>query len=419
MSKFKNLFSPYRGLPKEVYIIFIAKVINAMGCFVMPMMTLIMTQKIGLSSQAAGMYISISGILFMPAAWLGGKLADTIGRKVVIVIFDFMAAALYIVCGFIHPSIELIYIIILSGACMGVAGPAHDSIMADITTPENRNGAYALTYMGWNLGFAIGPIIGGMLFEKHLSLAFYGNAAAALTALSLIIIFIKETIHRTKEIPIGKNRVMEQREDGSIFKVISKRPILIYFSLIIFGYNFVYSQWSFMMPMHVAHNFSSMGPTYYGFLASFNGLVVILFTPVLTKLSEGIKSIRKMVYGGLLYTVGFGMLGLINSLPFFFIACFIFTLGEIVLSISTMPFIINYTPASHRGRMSAMLPTIFGMGYTLGPLVMGNVLLYISIERGWIWLGIMVCVFSGLMYMLEKYDKRRALEIIESEGIAE
>lgn len=406
MKKISALLNPYRGLPKEIYVIFASRIINAMGCFVMPLLTLILTEKIGLSKEMSGVYISASGLIFMPAAMIGGKLTDIIGRKKVIIIFNFLSAMLYIICGFMNPSINMIYVLMLASMSMVIAGPAHDALIADLTTPENRDGAYALSYMGWNIGFAIGPIIGGLLYENYLPLVFIGDAVTALISLGLIFIFIKETIHLTKQEVIEEGRNLETREEGTILSVLLKRPILIYFALCTFGYNFVYSQWSFMMPIHSKQNFLSLGAKYYGLMAGFNGLVVMLFTPLITKMSENTKHIRKMIYGGLLYAFGFGMLGILNTLPFFFVSVFIFTLGEIILSISITPFIANHTPMSHRGRMNAVLPIIFGMGYTLGPITMGKALGYISIELAWLLLGMVAIISSIFMYGLERYDEK-------------
>ena len=407
MKKISTLLDPYKGLPKEIYIIFISRIINAAGCFVMPLLTLILTEKIGLSKEVSGMYISASGLLFIPAAMIGGKLTDIIGRKKVIIIFDILSAMLYIICGFMNPSINMIYVLMLASTSMVIAGPAHDALIADLTTPENRDGAYALSYMGWNIGFAVGPILGGLLYENHLPLIFIGDAITALISLSLISVFIKDTLHLTKQDVTGKGRDLETREEGSIISVLLKRPILIYFALCTFGYNFVYSQWSFMMPIHSNQNFLNLGAKYYGLMAGFNGLVVMLFTPLVTRASENTKHIRKMIYGGLLYAFGFGMLGILNTLPFFFVSVFIFTLGEIILAISITPFVANHTPMSHRGRMNAVLPIIFGMGYTLGPITMGKALGYISIESAWLILGMVAIVSSIFMCGLERYDEKQ------------
>jgi MFS family permease len=415
-----KLFEPYMGLPKEVYVIFVSRIVNAIGCFVGPFLTLILTKKIGLSSDVAGLYMSAAGLLYMPASVIGGKLADTLGRRKVIMIFDAIAIMFYLICGLVQPSMTMVYLIILAGTCMSAAGPAHDSLMADLTTPENRNGAYALSYMGWNLGFAVGPLLAGLLFENHLSLIFIGDAVTALLSLLLILYFVRETIDDTKEDITDESRAMERRESGSIISVLLKRPALLIFAVVIFGYNFTYAEWGFMLPMHSEQNFGSMGATYYGYMASFNGIVVIAFTPLITWLMRRIKHTKKIVIGGLLYTFGFGMLGIYNTLPAFFISVYVFTIGEIVLSISTMPFIADNTPMSHRGRMSGVLGILFGMGYNLSPMVMGTVIKTTGIELGWIYLGIYVAVSAACMVFVERAiqkQKQEQQQLVEAEQL--
>jgi MFS family permease len=408
-----KLLEPYIGLPKEVYVIFVSRIVNAIGCFVGPFLTLILTKKIGLSSDVAGFYMSSAGLLYMPASIIGGKLSDTIGRRKVIIIFDALAIMVYMICGFVQPSITMVYLIILAGTCMSAAGPAHDSLMADLTTPENRNGAYALSYMGWNLGFAVGPLLAGMLFENHLNLIFIGDALTALLSLILIIFFVRETIGNTKQDILDNSRVMERRESGSIINVLLRRPALLIFAIVILGYNFTYAQWGFMMPMHAGQNFGDRGATYYGYMASFNGIVVIAFTPLITFLMRRITHMRKIFLGGLLYAIGFGMLGVYNTLPAFFISVFVFTIGEIVLSISTMPFIADNTPMSHRGRMSGVLGIMFGFGYIISPLIMGNIIKTTGLEQGWILLGVFVVISASCMVFVEKAIKSQKLEQLD------
>ncbi|MGN2369500.1 hypothetical protein ACTFJW_05480 [Clostridium cagae] len=48
-NKFILMFSSYLGLPKEIYILFLGKIINCIGAFIYPLLSLILIQKIGLS----------------------------------------------------------------------------------------------------------------------------------------------------------------------------------------------------------------------------------------------------------------------------------------------------------------------------------------------------------------------------------
>lgn len=408
MEFIKNYLKPYHGLPKEVYVIFVARIINAMGMFVFPLLTLIMTKKIGLSDSEAGYMLMISGLLFIPASLIGGKIADNFGRRNIIMIFDSLAAVLFTACAFVEPSMTMIWMIILPGTMMGFSDPAHNALIADVTTPENREQSYSLSYWGFNIGFIIGPALGGLLFENYLTLLFVVDALTAGIAVFLITFFIGETIHKTAE--ISDENEMEQRVSGSIFRVLYQRPILILFSIIMFGYNFTYAQWSFLMPLQVESLYSA---GLYGLLASFNGAVVMIFTPLITSMFQKYTNIGRMIIGGALYVVGFGMMGFIEAKALFVVACLIFTWGEIVVTISTMPFIANHTPASHRGRMSSILPMIMGMGYTIGPYIMGLFVEEYSYAVGWQAIGGIMIVSTFGMFLLKIWDKNHQKKEIE------
>jgi MFS family permease len=402
---FYNMFNPYRGLSKEIYILAIGRVINAAGTFVFPLLTLILTQKVHMSSADAGILLSASGIVFMLSGIIGGKLSDHIGRKKIIIIFNTLGASGYIAAAVMGMSMTTVMVILFSGFVMGIADPASGALVADITTPKNRDSAYSLFYMAMNLGFAISPLIGGLLFNNYLEILFVADAVTAFIAMILILKFIPETINKNDE-ELGEDRKLEARVKGSIFKVLLERPILIFYAVVLLGYNFVYSQWGFMYPIHAELVAPGDGAKLYGTLMSFNAIIVITLTPLLTKLLSSKKSLRRIVYGGFLYTIGFGLPGFLDRIPFLFVSVFILTVGEIVVTTSTMPFIANHTPASHRGRMNAVLPLIMGFGYMIGPLITGNVSNTIGINGTWRIVGLIMITFTALAYLLEKYDMR-------------
>ncbi len=147
-----NYFKPYRGLPKEIYVIFIARVINAMGVFVFPLLMILMKQELNMTPKESGLIMMIGGFIFTFSSLIGGKFTDTIGRKKVLVIFDSLAALCYIACALTPISTYTLYFIMGAMFCYGLSDPAHGALIADLTNKENRENAFSLTYLGFNLG---------------------------------------------------------------------------------------------------------------------------------------------------------------------------------------------------------------------------------------------------------------------------
>ena len=405
MKNLIDLVKQYRGLRKEIYIIFIARIVNSMGCFVYPLLALIMTQKLGLSTARAGTLITIVSAFSGLSLMIGGKVADTFGRKRVILLFQGAAAVVFIVCGFLKPDISLVYFIMAAPILNSIAQPAQDAMIIDLADPEKRREAFSLLYMGHNLGFAIGPVIGGILYRSHLPLVFIGDGLTTIASLTLLAIFVKETINSDEDRIKTEERVLERSEKGSVFSVLLKRPILLYFALIMFVYQFSYAQWGFTLPLQLGKIYGTYGGTNYGILGGINGAVVICLTPVIVRLTHSIKPLFIMGFGGLMYAVAFGSFAFIKTMPLFIMFIIIMTVGEISISINGSAFAANHTPASHRGRVSAAIQLIFGVGSAISPMIMGKYITVKSISSGWMLICAIMIVSSSFMFLLSKMDK--------------
>ncbi|NRZ45919.1 MFS family permease [Clostridium beijerinckii] len=77
----KDFINNYKGLPKEMYVICFATLINRLGDFVVPFLALYLTQKIGMTAAATGVIVTLSSVVGIPASILGGKISDMFGRK--------------------------------------------------------------------------------------------------------------------------------------------------------------------------------------------------------------------------------------------------------------------------------------------------------------------------------------------------
>jgi Arabinose efflux permease len=401
----KNPFSIYRGLPKGIYIIFVSRIIDNMGSVVMPMITLILTQKIGFSKSEAGILATLVMISQAPFLLMGGRLIDRIGSKKVIVIFNALGAVAYLPCVFIRPHFVMALFIGLAADLFSVASPAYNAIVTEVA-PQNRiKSAYSIIYLGFNLGLAIGPALAGILFNRHLHLLFLIDSLTCFLSLILFVLFVPDNSH------VQKQKLRAQPEEhafdlhkpGTSFLLHSR--VLLIFSIILLGYNFCYSQWGFMLPLQSTSLFKANGAQFYSLLVSANAIAVIILTPVLTMLTHRFRPITLVAFGGFFYTLAFLIFGGANLLYAFIFATIILTIGQIAVNINTNSFIAERTPPEYIGRANSLLTMINGLGIAIGPVIMGQLLMLIDYRAAWLAVAVMMLISACGMFALGKSGK--------------
>ena len=405
-------YKEYFRLPKAVYILVASKTINGLGNFIMPLLTLILTEKIGLSGSQAGFYILMLNVSFVPGLLLGGRLVDSFGRKKVIIIFHGLAAAVFLSCGFIEPSMTIVYLLILGASLLAASLPAYDALVADLTDSRNRKRAFSLMFMGHNLGFSIAPVLGGFLFKNYLYLVFIIDAFTTLISVILVALFIPDIRHshtENKDVNIGSNEVGNNKKLNVVGFLLGK-PVILVFAAVLFFYNFAYSQWAFTLPIHMVALFPEGGPKYYGMLEGLNGFLILLFTPIMTRLTLKTMPTRVIARGGIFYAISFAILVVTRQLPMFFVAVVIMTIGEMMVTVNNNTFISSVTPPQYRGRVSAVFQIIFGAGFATGPFIMGKALDYITTSQVWIIITMVVGTAALLMFLLTRKLKKMRIE---------
>lgn len=403
----------YSGLPRSVYIIFIARVVNSIGNFVFPFMTLLLTSKGGMTEEKVGWFLLLGSMLQLPGAILGGKLTDLMGRKKIMILFMGMAALCYIPCAFLIDNPQAFtyipYILILSSFFGSVANPASGAMMNDLTLPENRQAAFSLLYMGMNVGTAIGSIVAGFLFNRHMKLLFLGDAVTTLISILLLMKFVDETMPTKDDIlQIEEERIGEREEKGGLLSALLHRPSLIIFAVLDTIYSFVYAQTHFSMPLQTKAIFGDkLGASYFGTFNMINCLEVIFFTTLITLLTKKIRAVYNVSIAGLFFAVGFGMLFFVKSFWMFVLSTVIWTIGEIINATNIGVYIANHTPVSHRGRFNSIIHIISGTGGSISPYIMGGFIASKGVNNVWPIVFYMALAASFLMFLLGTYEKKR------------
>jgi len=407
-----DFFKSYSKLPRNVYILFLANVINAAGSFVYPFLAMFLTLKLGYNEYTAGIILTAVIAAEGTGKLIGGKLADWIGRKIVIIVLSLVSALIYIVIVFLDATILIPVLIILAGFIKSGAMPAINALTIDVTTKKNRNDAFSLLYLGQNLGYAVGPLTAGFLFINHIYLIFLIDAITTILAIIPVIIFIRETLYKKAGIYLTKDNIAidEKPETGNAIKLLLKKPVLYGFALISIIFSFVYAQSTFSLPIYLEKVFAENGPKYYGILMTVNAVVVIFMTILLIAFMKKFNPIINISLSGLLFAIGFGMLYFSDLYVFFIISTIVWTFGEIIQSVSSNVLIADYSPVTHRGRFNAIIYFISGVGFAAGPLLAGLFINYSGVKNVWPFmflLAIIASIMMLLLYFIEKRTRKR------------
>lgn len=127
------------------------------------------------------MYFAFN-VIFSP---LTGRFADRHGRKIPLVAGFFLVAlslALYPLVGAVW---WLLVIRLLQGAAEAPLWVNAQTAVADFSKPSNRGRAMGIYGTSWGIGFAVGPLLGGLLYTVigANALFFLGSLAALIAAL--------------------------------------------------------------------------------------------------------------------------------------------------------------------------------------------------------------------------------------------
>ena len=128
-----------------------------------------------------------------------GSYSDRAGRRPVILISLIGIGLAYILFGFSNGHLYMLFAArllagLLSSASIGVAF----AYVADVTTPQNRATGMGILGACFGLGFAFGPVLGGVLGHINLSLPAFVAAGMALTNFAVSFFVLPESLTAEK-----------------------------------------------------------------------------------------------------------------------------------------------------------------------------------------------------------------------------
>lgn len=378
LSSFRHIAAVRASTPRVFWTLWWGTLINRIGGFVVPLLSIYLTRQRNLSIREAAAVVSMFGLGQIGASLIGGVLADRVGRRFTMLIGMFGGAAMMTCLAFAESPQAMALFVGLLALIGEMYRPAVAAFVADVVEPEHRVAAYGMIYWAVNLGFAIATVVGGALAGIDFFLLFLLDAGTMAVFGVVIVLKVPETLPRKgarrdrltadevagalslDRVELDLDRKPERRGRGPLAD-----PAFVLFVLIALFFVLIPHQGGVVLTVHMmAQGFSAAE---YGVVIACNGLLIVFLQPWLTARSSRHDPVRVLALAMLIVGGGMALHGVATSVWMHIAAVLIWTTGEILESPTRSAVVAAMAPADARGRYQGALVLAWGGGTFLGP----------------------------------------------------
>lgn len=414
-------FSFLPRLQPQIWLLALGRLLSQTGTgFTLFYAPIFFVNQVGLSAVQVGLGIGSASISGVVGRVLGGTFADSQfwGRRRTLLLSAVISAIASFTLAFAENFPLFVAGNLLMGLGMGLYWPATEAAVADLTTPAQRNEAFAITRLSDSLGLGVGVVLGGLLISTTglYRALFIIDGISFLVFLGVIYRAIAETNQASKHPPQSGWRT-----------ALSDRRLLVY-AVVNTMFTTYIVQVDSTVPLYFS-NFLQMGGSSRGFAPS---TISALFTwylvlSILCQLpvSRALDRVRRsqvLVLSALLWGSGFVLISVTGSVSRFQVVWAVLALS--VLAIATVTYmpvasalVVDFAPESLRGVYLAINSQCWAAGYFIGPPLGGWALdqSQTAANNLWLFLALSVIIAILILQVLDRMMKRQ--ENQESEKI--
>jgi MFS family permease len=309
-----------------------------------------------------GILIGLYGLVNSMLQPVMGALSDRLGRRKILILFGLLAMALATFSfAFAQRFADLLLLRALQGVGVALSIPASMAIMASASERSTRGGSMGVYSTMRMLGFAVGPLLGGFLYDNFgFSTAFYVGAACITLGALLVQLWVKET------------KVSVQSPAGPHYRIWDRRLLGVAVVGASAATFMMASDFSMITTLENQFN-ARLGLDALGFGAAFSGLMVsrLLFQVPLGRLSDHLGR-RPLLIGGLLFMVPATiLLGAVTTPAQLVVLAICQGIGSAAIAAPAFALGADVAMRGSEGRQMSIITTGFGLGIAIGPLLAG------------------------------------------------
>ncbi len=361
-----NRVNPAKAAPAALWILLAVIFINLLGFgVIVPLLPFYAKSFHAPAWQIALLFSAYSvGAFFGEPFW--GRLSDRVGRRPILLSTITCNCLCYLALAF-APNIYVAFLVRMLGGAAAGNGSVIQGYIADVTPAEDRAGRMAWLGAAYNLGFIVGPSMGGLLartdagpagFRAPLIVAGCLSATAAM----MIFLFVRESRKRRVDAPPAPNRWVML---GYALRhgVIARLMLLTLLSGIAFtGIESTFGFWG-------AQRFG-WGPRQIGFVFFFVGMVAAFAQSQLTgRLSKRFGAARMLAAGMAVTVCATALQPFSTGFVMTTVLMAVMALGQSVAFPNVSALISRNISPDHQGQLLGLNNATAALARIAGPLV--------------------------------------------------
>jgi MFS family permease len=250
---------------------------------------------------------------------------------------------------------------------------SRNAMVADVTPPGMRSRAYGLVRVGGNVGWALGPMVAGLVSAAAGSSGWVYPRLFVGTSVLTAVVALALALSIRESRPALKESAEDAESPRRLRAALADGPFLVLLGVGVLLYYVFTQDWQ-ALPIY-AKNFVGVADGRIGFFLGANGLMVILFQlPVSYLIDRGSKVVA-LLAGAALFAASSATLLLTESYLGIFVAFVVFfTLAEMVLEVAGASLAAELAPTRLRGTYLALFGACFGVACGFSPIVAGTLL---------------------------------------------
>jgi MFS family permease len=400
------------GYPRQYWVLFWGLLINSIGGGLWwPFLTIYMRERLAVPLTTITLLFTLNAVAGLAAMSIAGPAVDRFGRRFAMII-GLVASGLILLAMSAAQTLPVWALLML---VQGLFNPFYrvgsDAMVADLIPPARRAGAYALLRMINNLGIAVGPAIGGFVIGVSYGLAFYIAAAANLLFVTLIVLFVRETLPSRTASPVhgsgadDGSQVEAPKREGGYGPVLRDRPFVALCGVFVLA-TMPAAIMMMLLAVYAKENFG-VPESQYGFIMATNAAMVVLFQYAVTRRSQAYPPLQVLALGAFFYAIGAGSVALAGGFWGFWLSMVILTIGELLIAPTGTAVAANLAPPDMRGRYMGLYGITWGVAFGIGPVIAGYLNDNVAPRAMWIFaLVVGLAAAAGFLLLRRKLAER-------------